>query len=268
MALVILPILPEGPYGPFGGIRPRELWAVVLFFSGLSFLGHLARRIVGPGQGYLISGLLGGLVSSTSVTFTFARLSRTDRRSQTALAFGAVAANAVLYPRVLFATAALNRELVRPLTPYFLIPATLAAVVAAAGYWKANRKGKSAEDSSGPGRNPLQLSASLQMAVLFQLVMMAVHIVRQQWGGAGVLTSAAVLGFTDVDALTVSMAREATSAVPLNTMALAIAIGVLANAAFKASLAIVLGAARFRAIVGGTLALMILTAGASILIWR
>ena len=81
MALVILPLLPEGPYGPLGGIRPREIWALVLLFSGLSFAGHVARRVVGPGHGYFVTGLLGGLVSSTMVTFTFARLSRTDRAS-------------------------------------------------------------------------------------------------------------------------------------------------------------------------------------------
>ena len=49
MALVVLPLLPEGPYGPFGGIRPRELWALVLFFTGLSFVGYMARRARGSG---------------------------------------------------------------------------------------------------------------------------------------------------------------------------------------------------------------------------
>ena len=57
-------------------LRPRLLWALVLFFSGLSFAGDVARRLVGPGHGYLVTGLLGGLVSSTNVTFTFARASR------------------------------------------------------------------------------------------------------------------------------------------------------------------------------------------------
>lgn len=78
MALVVLPLLPEGPYGPLGGVRPREIWALVLFFSGLSFAGYLARRVVGSGRGYLVTGLLGGLMSSTNVTFTFARASRAD----------------------------------------------------------------------------------------------------------------------------------------------------------------------------------------------
>ena len=133
MALVVLPLLPEGPFGPLGGIRPREMWALVLFFSGLSFLGYLARRVVGPGQGYLVTGLLGGLVSSTNVTFTFARTSRTDVASERALAFGAVAANAMLYPRVIVATAILNAAMVPWLIPYLAAPALVAALVAVLG---------------------------------------------------------------------------------------------------------------------------------------
>ena len=78
MAAVVLPLLPVGPYGPLDTVRPRELWLLVLFFSALSFAGYLARRAVGPRHGYSVAGLLGGLISSTSVTFTFARLSRTN----------------------------------------------------------------------------------------------------------------------------------------------------------------------------------------------
>jgi uncharacterized membrane protein (DUF4010 family) len=122
MALVVLPLLPEGPYGPPGGVRPRELWALVLFFYGLSFAGYIARRLVGPGHGYLVTGLLGGMVSSTNVTFTFARTSRSDLAMDRALAFGAVAANAMLYPRVLVATAILNPAVVRPSFPISRFP--------------------------------------------------------------------------------------------------------------------------------------------------
>ena len=65
MACIILPLLPVGPYGPLDAVRPRELWALVLFFSGLSYLGWIARRFVGPHQGAIVSGLLGGIISST-----------------------------------------------------------------------------------------------------------------------------------------------------------------------------------------------------------
>jgi uncharacterized membrane protein (DUF4010 family) len=257
MALVILPLLPKGPYGPLGGIRPRELWALVLLFSGLSFAGYIARRLVGPGRGYLVTGLLGGLVSSTNVTFTFARTSRTAPALDRALAFGAIAANAMLYPRVLVATAILNPALVYPLVLYLMSPALIAAAVAVLG----TRGSRTDDDAAETPANPLQLTASLQMAVLFQAMLMVVYVARETWGNSGLFTSAAVLGFTDVDALTVSMARGAAQTVAPEVAAAAIAVGVLANTVLKLSLAIGFGSRRFRAIAGGALALMILALG-------
>ena len=181
MACVILPLLPKGPYGPFGGLRPRELWALVLFFSALSFLGHVARRLAGPGHGYLVTGLLGGIVSSTNVTFTFARLSRRDPAMSRALAFGAVGANAVVYPRVLAATAVLNTALFPVLIPYLVMPALVAALTTAWGL----RRPAGAGEPNLPSDNPLQLRAALQMAVLFQAVLMVVSLARQTWGQSG-----------------------------------------------------------------------------------
>lgn len=262
MALVILPVLPEGPYGPLGGIRPRELWALVLFFSGLSFAGYVARRIVGPGRGYLVTGLLGGLVSSTNVTFTFARTSRTELAADRALAFGAVAANAMLFPRVAVATAILNAEVVPSLVPYLIAPALVAALVTVIGARRSPAQG--APDMAV--RNPLQLTAALQMTVLFQAVLMGVRFASDTWGESGVLTSAAVLGLTDLNALTVSMTRGVAATESPAVAATAIAIGVVANTALKLGLAVVLGAPKFRVIAGGSLALMLAALGASFLV--
>jgi uncharacterized membrane protein (DUF4010 family) len=252
MALVILPLLPSGPYGPLGGIRPRELWALVLFFSGLSFLGYVARRAVGSGQGYFATGLIGGLMSSTNVTFTFARASRTQPAIGRELAFGAVAANAMLFPRVLVATAVLNAPLAPLLAPYFLLPAIIAAGVAALG-----ARTVSAVESDGTTRhNPLQPLEALRMAALFQIVLMAVHLANRTWGATGIVTTAALLGLTDVDALTMSMARGA-GAASLELAARAIAIGVAANTALKLVLALAFSAGSFRSIAGATLAAML-----------
>jgi uncharacterized membrane protein (DUF4010 family) len=264
MALVVLPLLPEGPYGPLGGIRPRELWALVLFFSGLSFAGYVARRLVGPGHGYLVTGLLGGMVSSTNVTFTFARTSRTALAMERSLAFGAVAANAMLYPRVLVATAILNPAVVTPLIPYLAAPALIAAVVSVVGALRspAERTPDVSLD------NPLQLAGALQMAVLFQGVLMAVDVAREWWGSSGVFTSAAVLGLSDVDALTVSMARGVAQTISPAIAATAIAIGILANTGMKLGLALFFGTRRFRLIAGGALALMLLVLGAALTLQR
>jgi uncharacterized membrane protein (DUF4010 family) len=264
MALVVLPLLPAGPYGPLGGVRPRELWALVLFFSGLGFAGYVARRLVGPGHGYLVTGLLGGVISSTNVTFTFARTSRTGFVPDRALAFGAVAANAVLYPRVIVATAILNPAVVPPLVPYLVAPALVAILVATVGTLRPQTE----RASDVPPEHPLQLAGALQMAVLFQVVLMAVHLARARWGASGVVTSAAVLGLTDVDALTVSMARGIAQTVSPAVAATAIAVGVLSNTAMKLGLALFLGNRTFRLIAGGALALMLLTLAAALALWH
>jgi uncharacterized membrane protein (DUF4010 family) len=265
MALVVLPLLPPGPYGPFGGIRPRELWALVLFFSGLSFLGYIARRLVGPQHGYLATGLLGGLLSSTNVTFTFARSSRDHAMVERELAFGTVAANAMLYPRVAVATSVLNGAVVIPLIPYLAAPAIVAAAIAALGA-RARSAGVPSADApqAEEPQNPLQLASALQMAALFQLVLMAVNLAGQTWGASGVLTSAAVLGLTDVDALTVSMTRG--TDMPPDLAALAIAVGILANTGLKLGLALFFGGPRFRGIAGGALAAMVAALGAALVV--
>jgi uncharacterized membrane protein (DUF4010 family) len=255
MALVVLPLLPEGPYGPWGGVRPRELWALVLFFSGLSFLAYVAQRLTGDRQGFLIAGLLGGLISSTNVTFTFARMSRGSANE--AMAFGAVSANLMLYPRVLLVTAVLNRSLVAPLAPYLIPPALIAAAITAAGALRSTRH-------TAPRmaqHNPLQLAGALQMALTFQIVLMAVYLARDFWGAAGTLGSAAILGLTDVDALTLSMARGLAPMSSPSLAATAIAVGVLANTAMKLGLALLFGNRMFRIIAGGALSLMLAALG-------
>jgi uncharacterized membrane protein (DUF4010 family) len=264
MALVILPLLPAGPYGPLGGVRPRELWMLVLFFSGLSFAGYVARRLVGPGHGYLVTGLLGGMVSSTNVTFTFARSSRSEPALSRELATGAVAANVMLFPRVLIAAGILNVSVVLALWPYLLPPALVAIVVLAIMVRGASVTG---DAPSLTIDNPLQLGAALQMAVLFQVVLWGVYLAREAWGESGVLASAAILGLTDADALTLSMARGVARTSGPDVAALAIAVGVLSNTVLKTGLAVFLGSARFRLIAGGTLLLMAVALGAVIVAW-
>jgi uncharacterized membrane protein (DUF4010 family) len=262
MALVVLPLLPEGPYGPWGGIRPRELWALVLFFSGLSFAGYVLRRVAGPGHGYFAAGLLGGLVSSTHVTLTFARTSRAQKALGGALALGTVGANAMLFPRVLVAAAILNPALVRPLLPYFVVPALLALAIAAIGL---RRKLAEAKEEVAP-RNPLQLGGALQMAAVFQVVLMVVAVTRERWGTSGIMTTAAVLGLTDVDALTISMARDVAQSISPSVAATAIALGVLTNTGLKLAIALVLGSPRFRLVAGGALATLLVSLAAGLVV--
>jgi uncharacterized membrane protein (DUF4010 family) len=252
MAIVILPILPEGPFGPWGGIRPRELWMLVLLFTGISFAGYVAHKLFGAGHGYPVAGLLAGIVSSTNATFTFSRLSRREPNLARPLAVGTVAACTMLFPRAIVAASVLKIEVARALLPYLVGPFAF-GVGAMLFLWR--RSAKTDSHAALP-TNPLQVWPALQMAAVFQIVLFAVDWVRRLSGEGGLILSGAVLGLTDVDALTISMSRSVDAGVPAAIAAQAIAVGILANCVLKAALTATLGTAPFARLAGGVLAAM------------
>jgi len=264
MAVVVLPLLPTGPYGPLGGIRPRELWILVLIFSGLSFAGYIARRAVGSRYGYTATGLLGGLVSSTSVTLTFARLSHRDARLGVPLALGAVAASSVMFLRMLLALSILHSDLAAAVLPYVVAPLVVGAIAVARGLRGLRPEASPAAES----RNPLQLRAALEMAAIFQVVLVVVHLARERFGATGLLVSGFVLGLTDVDALVVSMAKTTASGAPVGDAAHAVVLGAVSNTLLKLGVAATLGAPAFRWRVAGALLAMAVAAVASLALLR
>lgn len=253
MAVVILPLLPEGPFGPLGGIRPRALWLLVLFFSGLSFAGYIAQRLIGPNHGYPLAGLLGGMVSSTSVTLSFARLSRDHAPLAVPLAQGVVAANTVLFVRVVVAAAVLSPTLAFELAPLVAAPFAIGAIGVVSGLLR----DQPVEEQPAQVRNPLQLRAALEMAILFQVVLYVVNVVEQYFGQRGLLATAAIIGLTDADALTLSMAAGVGEGrLTAGLAAQAVIVGLLSNTLVKAGLAGAVGEGRFRTLTILVLALM------------
>ena len=261
MSAVILPLLPEGPFGPGPGVRPRELWMLVLLFTGMSFVGFIAQRATGA-AGYPLTGLLGGLVSSTSLTLTFSRLSKSHRGHDTPLAAGVIAASAVMFARVAVAVAVLNIAILPVLARYVAAP----FVVAVAAIVLAWRSLRGPEGEATQLKNPLQLRAAIEMALLFQIVLFAVYYMREWVGETGLLASGFVLGLTDVDALTLSMARSARAGTSIDAASRAIAIGIVSNSLMKAAIAFGIGTGRFRWQAGGAL-LAMAAAGAAALVF-
>jgi uncharacterized membrane protein (DUF4010 family) len=267
LALVILPLLPEGPFGPLGGIRPRALWMVVLLFSALSFVGYIAQRAAGPRRGYPIAGLVGGVVSSTAVTLEHARKSRESPEVARPLALGAVAAWTIVLPRVAIVSAILNPALAVALVPY-LLPAVIVSV--ALGFLMFVRPwGAPAGDLPlGDAANPLKLRTAVEMAIGLQLVLMVLSLVHDRLGSDAVLTSAALLGLMNVDALTFAMARLGTTPASVALAAQAIAIGILATTAAKAVVGVTLGSPRFRPVVAIGFVALTAAMGAGFLLAR
>jgi uncharacterized membrane protein (DUF4010 family) len=252
LALVVLPLLPEGPlFGPLA-VKPRALWVIVLLFCALNFAAFIARRATGGRHGYGLVGMLGGLISSTAVTLDFSRRSRREPALAPSLAMGVIGACTVLIPRVLVVSAVLNSSVSLALLP-FLVPAALVGALIVARDWKSD----DSKDDVGelPPGNPLRLWMAIRMAVLFQIALIAIDYVRSVWTTPGLYATAAALGLTDVDALTVAMSRSK-EVMPAELAARAIAVGIVANTAFKVVLSLALGGSGFRrAAAGGLIAL-------------
>jgi uncharacterized membrane protein (DUF4010 family) len=264
LALVILPLLPTGPYGPLGGVEPRKLWLVVLIMSGLSYIGYVARRVVGASHGYAVTGLLGWIISSTATTLTFSRRSRDHEALGIPLAIGVIGACTVLLLRVLVVTLALNSALALPLTPFLVPPFLIGAAWVVISLLRTRGKAAREKDDE-ESRNPLRLGSAIGMALGFQVVLLLVAFVRQRFGDNGVLPTAALLGLTDMDALTLAMNRLGRNEETLRLAARALAIGILSNTVLKLGIAAVLGRGRFR--LGAALGLISLGAGSLLGLW-
>lgn len=261
LAVVVLPLLPAGPFLGAIAFKPRALWAIVLLFSALNFAGFIARRLVGAHRGYPITGALGGVISSTAVTLEFSRRSRADSDMGAALAGGVLAACTVLLPRVLVVSAVLNPSVAAALAP-MLAPAFVIGVILTAVGWRSREEADRVEGK--PESNPLHLGAALRMAIAFQVAIAIIAYVRRFWGTAGVLTTAAALGLTDVDALTVSMSRPE-AGLDATLAARAIVVGILANTLLKLGISVLVGRAAYRRRAGAGLVALAVGTTASLL---
>ena len=249
LALVVLPLLPNEPIDWLVGVEPRQLWSMVLLFAGLSFVGYLAQRVAGPARGYSLAGLLGGIVSSTAVTFNFARESRERPESAAALARGALAASVIMPLRVAVLSAVLQAQVAIELLPAVAVPIVLGTGAVVYDLWRQGRNRQSVEAGLLPS-NPLRLGAAVQMTAIFAVVLAILSMVRDRFGTQGLIGGAVLLGLTDLDALTFSMNRLAASGTAEALAARVLVVGMLANTLFKATLALALGNARFRWICG------------------
>jgi len=261
LALVVLPVLPSAIATPVGTLTPRATWMFVLIISALNFAGHIARRVVGPAHGYALTGALGGVVSSTAVTLGFSRESARHTALRVAYATGVVAACTVLLPRVLVVTTLLNHEVSLRLWP-LLLPAFAIGLLMT--WWMSRRHTTSTRADTAELHSPLGLVSALQMAVAFQVVLLVLAFVRTRFGDAGIYTSAAVFGTTDVDALTIAMTRAST-AVSASVAAHAIGVGIASNTVVKLGLVLAIGRGAFRLQAALALTVMLAVLVASLL---
>jgi uncharacterized membrane protein (DUF4010 family) len=240
ISVVVLPILPDEGFGPGAVLNPYQLWWAVVIVAGLSFFGYAAMRLAGPEMGVLITGLFGGLASSTSTTLALARLVRETPALGPLAAVGTVAAGSVTFLRVLVVAGIFQPALIAHLAPSMgaMALAGLAGVVLL--------RATQARGSAGrPGfetvSNPLALTTAVSFGAILALVVLGTHYLETWFGDAGIYAAAALSGSNDVDALTISVARMTGTDLTVAVAANAIFIAVGVNTLVKAGLAAAVG---------------------------
>jgi uncharacterized membrane protein (DUF4010 family) len=246
VTLIVLPIVPNENFGPppLDVINPHKIWLMVVLISGLNFASYLLVKMVGAEHGIGLTGLLGGLVSSTAVTLGFSQRSRQHPAQAPALALGILVAWTVMFIRVPLLIAVVAPGLARELVPGMAVLATPGLLLCAL-LWRRQRSATSASVSAG--QNPFELGEAIRFGALFGVVTFAARAAEVYLGSSGLYLAGALAGLTDVDAIALSMADLASSdAAALPIASRTVLIAVVSNTLLKGAMAASVGAPELR----------------------
>jgi len=243
---IVLPVLPREPLGPppFDVLVPYDLWRMVVLISAIGFVGYVLIQIVGPKRGIGLTGILGGLVSSTALTLSFAQKSRQDDRLGKPFALAIVVAWTMMFARILTAVAVINRDLLDAL--WLPLSATGAAGAAYAAWL--HFSDRVSPETEIQFSNPFEVGPALRFGLLYAVVLLVSRAAQLEFGDRGVLLSALVAGVADVDAITLSLSELSRSSQGLGLEAAAsgVMVAAMANTALKGGIVLVTASSSLR----------------------
>jgi len=247
MTVILLPLLPDRDLVSWFPVNPHEIWLLTILIAALSSVGYVAMRLAGPSVGVLLSGLAGGLVSSTAVALNMARLARADGARCNVFAAGVLVASAVMMLRVLVIVGVVNIALLPPLAAPLVLGAL--ALAGIAGYLANWGREDCPVGKPLALHNPFELRVVLEFGLLLAVIMAAAKLLSAWAGSNGAMVLAAISGFVDVDAISISLARLAPQGLAPDSAVWAILVAVVANSLTKIALGTAAGGFKFGKVV-------------------
>jgi len=245
ISAIILPILPNESFlpPPFDVLNPFKIWLMVVFISGISFLGYVAIKIVGPEQGIGITGFLGGMVSSTAVTLSFSERSNREPDLSRPFVLAITVAWTVMFARVLIEVGVVNASLLSKVW----LPITLAGLIGLLYCAYLFFMQRTVEKGDVQFSNPFDLMPAIKFGLLYALVLLISRTAQMYLGDTGLYLSSILSGVADVNAITLSMAElSKTNVLGMDTAALAIVLATMSNTLVKGGIALLTGSATLR----------------------
>lgn len=203
ITLLILPFLPNQDYGPEGMLNPFEIGAIIVIVSFLNFIGYFLVKYVGSKRGILLTAILGGLISSTAVSWIYAARSKESPELSKEYAAGIIIASAIMFPRLAVLAYIFNSAILS----YIAIPFTILTLICLISAILFIRKNTEVSKTAINLGNPLNIWNALGFGAIYLAILFAVFYGNQFFGESGLYFSALIAGLADTDAITISMAK-------------------------------------------------------------
>jgi len=231
MSFVLLPILPNKNIGPYELFNPYKTWLMAIIIALLSFVGYLGIKFFGEKKGILFTAAAGGFVSSTAVTATMSAMFKNTGNNIFTYLSAIAIANTLMFARVVIEMYITNPYLVKIL----LIPYLIAFVY---GVWFSFYFYKKSVSNVSTSlnkleKNPLELAEAIKFAIIFAIMYALVEFSNKHFGNAGLYIVSFISGFTDVDAITLSLGELSKSSLILNSAATGIVTASISNTVTK-----------------------------------
>lgn len=228
---IIIPFLPNKYIDSHQIINPRKVGIIVVLVTSLNFIGYFLNKFLSDKKSIMITGFIGGLFSSTALTWNFSKKSKTDSNHSTDYAASIILASSIMFIRVLVVVYILNPKLALNLWIPMIFLTLIGISIAYSIYRIKNHKPflKKENDTM----NPLNLLSSFSFAALYLLILVLIKIGHLYFGETATYIISAISGFTDVDSITISMTQFAGNVLSYSTAEKAIIIAILSNTILK-----------------------------------
>jgi uncharacterized membrane protein (DUF4010 family) len=239
IVLLIFPFLPDKTLGPLDVFNPRELGWVIILTSGLGFVGYMLMKFMGSDRGILLTGFVGGLVSSTVVSWVFSKKSKEVPELSINCAVAILAASTIMVVRVSIWVIIFNPALLQSL----IIPLALILIAGfgSALFFYRKQQSLSKVDADIPLGKPLNLGEAVFFGILYTAILLLVSYANNQFGAKGIFVTTAIAALTDIDAITISVTKLAGNTVSMLTAQNAILLATLCNTIVKIGISLWFG---------------------------
>ena len=244
IALLILPFLPNEFYGPYEVINPREVGWIIVLTSGIGFVGYILMKFLGTDRGILLTSILGGLVSSTLVTFTFSKKSKETPELSQNYAVGIFAAATIMVLRIFLLVFIFNKTMLIQLTIPLLIILFATFGIASYFYNKQFEK-QHAVDKIILG-DPLNIKNAIFFGIFYTGILLLVSYANHAYGTKGIYLSSAISALTDIDAIAISVSKLGGTTMNLLIAQNAILLATLSNTVVKIGIAVFTGSRQLK----------------------